>query len=320
MDEKEKKYLNTLIDTMQKTKVRLKKEKGGFLKELSSNIPFVLFLVIGSFAGAGYALMSLTSLGNFVFPISAGIALTTGVGIPKFLHTIFEKSNGKFGRSYAKHNFQKYYKAMIDFLNSKDCDKILSNPNNIYNLSTSQINNIKKQLHFFTKNLYLSANKLILNKVTKRTSSDLNSIKKLIEKIDTNPNKEAKITKQIKKIVDKNIKFVSPWCNLYNQCESNAKKLFDLLKEWDNTLEVPNVSLLNATYLSEKVVKLLGDNKKNDEIFEQKQIKKEIPSSIQSVENKAKNVSTFEELKTYLQKKHNKTENKAIAVNDEMNL
>ena len=306
IDENDKKHLRTLVSIMQNTNKDLKKEKFPWLKELSSNIPFVLILTVGALVGSGFALATLTTLGNFILPISAGVGIVAGVAIPKIVHAILENSNGNIGRIYTKHNLHKYFKAMINFLNSKEFGYLISHPENISKLNDEQIQAIVSQIYAYTKNLCVQIDKMLEKKVIARTNKDLKAINKLIQKLNNNPSKEAAITKQIQKIVDKNVKFVSPWCKLYNTYSSNAKKLFTFINDWDGDFEIPQIGKADELYLSKKVIPLLCKQPENDAVEVSGINKTETQSLLETNEtNETKQnakLSSFEELKTYLQK------------------
>ena len=316
IDDKDKKYLTTLLSIMKHTKNDLSNKKSGWVKELSNNIPFVLLLTLGSFAGTGYALLNLTTFGNFILPIAAGAGIVSGIAVPKIIHHILENSNGKIGRNYTKHNLHKYFKEMIKFLESKDCNYILLNPKNISNLTDEQVKSIIAQMHAYTSSFYLMTKKSILSKIEKRNKKDLKQIQNLLNKLKTNSNLENKISKQIQNIVDKNAKFVEPWCKMYNQYTTNARKLFSFFNEWDNEYEIPqDVNYYqNANHLSDRVVQLLGKSNPQKvveipKVFTEDDLKLE---TINKTKKEKISVSTFEELKAYLLKKHKKVEIKNI--------
>lgn len=252
--EKAQQYYQTVKNTNNSFKTENKKTPGHFTFNVRSNIPLCITLFLIGFASLGAVLTFVYQIPAFIaIPSSIFLGTFLGLGLPNLTHFLRTKMKSKKSRGYAKMELDSYFKVMQNFY-SKYYKQILK-ANNENDVTKEDLQDFIDQAYTFANNYKNDLNKLIGKKIANRNAKDYKNIAKLNSKINSMNN--AQITKKIEKILEKNNKFIQPWCDLYNNCGKVAKNMFLKTKEMNDKYDMPkdNEFKADACYLNKKVAK-----------------------------------------------------------------
>lgn len=240
-----KKYCEYLEKAIKKNKQTKKITYGHKTFGLSNNLPFVIGTLVLSFAAMGAALSLLAKLPIYIAcPASILTAFGSSIGLPKLLHHLVLKGNGKKSRGYAKLEMDSFFHVMKDIYSKYH--KNIMNAQSVEEVSQSDLDAFVEQAKIYTQNYKYYLGKNIGERIYKRNVKDYNKIKKLYSTMN-NSNKYD-VSAKIQKIVLKNNKFAELWCDLFNTCGKMSKNLYNMTKQICEDLQIPDDKKFEADF------------------------------------------------------------------------
>ena len=240
-----KKYCEYLEKAIKKNKQTKKITYGNKTFGLSNNLPFVIGTLVLSFAAMGAALSLLAKLPIYIAcPASILTAFGSSIGLPKLVHHLVLKGNGKKSRGYAKLEMDSFFHVMKDIYSKYH--KNIMNAQSVEEVSQSDLDAFVDQAKIYTQNYKYYLGKNIGERIYKRNVKDYNKIKKLYSTMN-NGNKYD-VSAKIQKIVLKNNKFAEPWCDLFNTCGKMSKNLYLMTKQICEDLQIPDDKKFEADF------------------------------------------------------------------------
>lgn len=209
--------------------------RGSRIFNLHNNWKFEILLLVAVY-GAGFLCWLFLQLPMYMVTVSIVTSLFCGFVVPRIVHALLLKSKGKIGKKY------RYLQSMYYFSIMKDCFKMcfpqIVSAKDLSKISDNDLHQFAEQAYSIAQNFYEQLNKKFRHVIVRRDKKDEKKINKILQKAGYNLSKKQKI--KIEKIVKSNTKYVSDWCELFNEVASDSKTLFQFAKCLGAEGDVPN--------------------------------------------------------------------------------
>ena len=303
--EKTMKYYNMLLATIEKNKRERKKVAGHAIFNLSTNPIWDSITLFGLTVGLSFVFGLLTKIPTYLaIPVAAASAITTSMLIPMALHKVFMHSKHKIGRGYAKMELDSYFDALKSYtkeniknlINSKSADDVTERDLDVF---ASGFGNV-------TENYKKTLDKYVGKKIYKQVETDYKKIQKLLSQ----EKNQEKNRQKIEKIIERNEKLMTPWCELYNTCGQTAKNLYNGAHDLDNDFEIlpDNKFVADKELLRKKVNNLIMKSVPTKQVDKTVFLQDVQPSrSVQQIREKVEEKKKSK-LQNYFQQKENKND------------
>ena len=129
--------------------------------------------------------------------------------------------------------------------------------NDFNNIPKDEFKDFVEKTYVFADSFKYQLDKMVAKRISERINKDYNEILKLLNKNDY-----TKSQAKVAKIIESNREYVEPWCEIYNECGKDAKKLMQFACKFDENLEMPRNTLYYAdeNLLAKKVNNYMKNN------------------------------------------------------------
>ena len=262
----------------------------------------------GKFMLAGFLFNAFLFGGYFALPLfgiatglpAAAIVISFGVVgfvagffLPKLIHKICINLKGKFGRKYAKNYV--YNGVHNHYVYNLICNKEVVKAERTSKIPQDKFKDFVKYAKSFPTSYKYDLDECMGNKIAKRHKKDFNKISKLLNSGDVY---SQRTQDKINKIIEKNEKFVKPWCDLYNECGEYGIKFEEHARDFNKDMPpiVYNRFKADVGFLRKKVNRYIKQNGYQSVEFDAEAITdNEQQSTLKNYTRQSENVRTKEE-------------------------
>lgn len=210
---------------------KVQHEKGRIAFNLHDNVPFLIATAGVAFIGSSLALAPVLEAYTLLASVPAGVL---GFFAPKAVHGLKFKSNGKVGIKAAKNQLGRLVHCEYQYL--LICMADVVTPENFNEIPADRYEEFLDKIYEFADCYKNQLDSMVGKRISERVASDYDKIVKIL---DNNKSSYSSALSKVADIIEKNKDFVSPWCELYNECGKDAKKLMDYACQLDGELEMP---------------------------------------------------------------------------------